>query len=60
MKFLSLLIASVSAFVYSSIELEDGVLVLTEQNFEEALNTNTNVLVEFYAPWFVIYNHSCL
>lgn len=32
-------------------EKEDGVLVLTEANFDEELSKNEYLLVEFYAPW---------
>jgi protein disulfide-isomerase A1 len=30
---------------------EEGVIVLTEANFDEVISQNKNVLVEFYAPW---------
>lgn len=37
--------------VSSEITEEDGVWVLTDKNFEEALNLQPDLLVEFYAPW---------
>ena len=30
---------------------ESGVLVLTTKNFDEVVNKNDIILVEFYAPW---------
>ncbi len=32
--------------------LDDGVVVLTDANFDEALAHYDSLLVEFYAPWW--------
>jgi hypothetical protein len=35
----------------AEIALEDGVMVLTDDNFQGAIADNNALLVEFYAPW---------
>jgi protein disulfide-isomerase A1 len=50
-KIVFLLIALFSVANTLDIPEEEGVLVLGENNFNDAVNTYEHVLVEFYAPW---------
>jgi hypothetical protein len=53
MKFAAVLIAAVALCVRAELPLEEGseVIILGEDNFEEAKAAHSAMLVEFYAPW---------
>ena len=39
-------------WVAAEVAEEEGVLVLTDANFDEELKKYDHLLVEFYAPWW--------
>ena len=50
-RILIVLIALLAFSFAAEPEVDEGVLVLTTDNFDETIKANDRILVEFYAPW---------
>jgi len=46
------LVATLLGVVFADAEMDEGVIVLTDANFDAELVKYEHLLVEFYAPWW--------
>ena len=49
--YVALILIIALSSVRAEVEKDEGVLVLTDANFDEELKNHDKILVEFYAPW---------
>ena len=50
--FILIIIISILSTILADLPVEDNVLVLGDDNFDEATTAHSQLLVEFYAPWY--------
>jgi len=52
-------VTGIDTFADRSTRENNGVLVLTDDNFDAAIRKHDIMLVEFYSPWYVSLNVLC-
>jgi len=52
MRKILLTIAACFAALTTAADMDEGVIVLTDSNFDEEIAKHDSLLVEFYAPWW--------
>lgn len=46
------LLCTFLVIIVAEYEKDEGVVILTDSNFDDFLSENPTVLIEFYAPWY--------